>query len=144
MAKAMKNPRRKEQRLLDERSNIINAALEEGKVTRSDISKATGIPLHIISDTFSRNRELFAKYSVRRRSIVDLAADNIFTIVSDPKHPQCFSASKYVLQNFKTDLDEILEPSTNELGIEIGDPGEATSPVVLKFAKVVIKDKEDE
>lgn len=136
MAKAMRNPQRKELRLLDERSRLIEAALEAGKVTRSDISKVTEIPLHLISDTFSKNRELFAKYSVRRRSIVDTAADNIYDIVNDKKHPQCFSASKYVLQNFKSDLDDVLEPSNSELGIEIG--GDSTpSPVTIKFAKVV-------
>jgi len=142
--KAMKNMRRQEEVLLDERSKLVDAALNDGHMTKTDISKASGLPMHIVTSTLSLNRELFAKYCVRRRTMVDMAADNVFKIVSNPDHPQCFAASKYVIQNFKSDLDDALEPSNAELGVVIGGENGGASGVTLKFQKVTKTTEEEE
>lgn len=134
MAKAMKNTKREKKKLLDERSLLINAALDQGFVTRHEIKTATGLELHHISDTLTKNRELNAKYKVRRKVVADIAADNIHRIVMNPNHSKNYEASKLIMSKYKTDLDDTLEHIEDEgLGVEIG--GNTTNPVRLVFSK---------
>lgn len=134
MAKPMRNKEREKSKLLKERSLLIDAAIEDGHVLRGDISKATGLPLHTVSDTLTKNRELNAKYKIRRRTINDLAVDNIHGIIMDPKHPKNFEASKLIFGKFKNDLDETLERVDGELDIQIDSEG-VVSPVKIVFGR---------
>lgn len=124
----------KKQKLLQDRVLLIKEAMELGAATKSDISNATGLKLTTINNVFTADRELFAQYSVLRRTIVDIASDNVYAIVSDPKHPQHFQASKYVLQNFKSDLDEVLESQKDE-EVSLGFSGDFEDNVKIVFTK---------
>lgn len=142
MAKAMRNTKRAEKKLLENRKELVKAAMEAGKITRSDICKAAGISLSQLVNLFTADRALFAEYSVMRRTITDQAADNIHAIINDPKHPQHFAASKYVLQNYKSDFDEILE-SQEESMLQIETPVDTTGqqkPVRITFTGGRLKD----
>lgn len=136
----MKKLSKKEKReTLAKHKTLILAALDLGYTTRTKIANSAGIKLFELAKIFRDDRKLHARYAVIRRTIVDKAADNIEDIVDDKKHPQHFAASKYVLQTYKSDLDEILE-SQDEGEIQIG-MGNGTSPIRIRFGKK--KDKED-
>lgn len=136
----MRNSKRKEAKLLDERAGLVRAALDLGNITRKEICKATGLKLHELNNLFARDRGLYGEYVVRRRTIADIASDNIMDIVNDPSHPQHFQASKYILSTYKSDLDDVLEDKgQEEIGISIGGDSKA-SPITINFGK---KEKKD-
>lgn len=144
MAKSMKNRRRAEKKVNELRRKLVLTALEEGITTRKAICTATGLKAHELSNLFTEDRDLYAKYVVRRKTITDLAADNIVDILNDPGHPQHFQASKYVLQTYKSDLDDTLESQDSEnISVEIDSKGEI-NPVIIKFSRGREKDREDE
>lgn len=93
---------------IEEMSELVKLALEKGQTTRRAICDMTGLKAHQLATLFSDNKELYLEYTLRRRTLVDTAADNIQEIVDDPTHPKHFEASKYVLQKYKSDLDTIL------------------------------------
>lgn len=137
MAKAMRNQRRKEQKLLETRTKLVEAALEQGHFTRRQICKATDLKKTDLINLFATNRDLYAKYRVMKKSLADTAADNLQEIINDPNHPHHFQASKFVLQNYKSELDDELEAIGGELQVEIPQTqgGESTaSPILIKFS----------
>lgn len=135
MARSMKNTERKEKKLLKTRAALVRAALEAGQISRKDICKATGLQLHELTNLFTQDREVYGEYVVRRRTISDIASDNILDIVNDPTHPQHFQASKYILSTYKSDLDEVLESQDEaEMNISVGGDSKA-SPINITFGK---------
>ena len=133
MARSMKNSKRKEAKLLETRAEFVRAALDAGHISRKDICKATGLQLHELANLFTKDRKVYSEYAVRRKTISDIASDNILEIVNDPTHPQHFAASKYILATYKSDLDEVLE-SQDEEAISVTMGGDSTaSPVTIKF-----------
>ena len=96
MARSMKNKERKEAKLLETRAELVRAALESGHISRKDICSATGLKLHELANLFTLDRKVYGEYVVRRKTISDIASDNILDIVNDASHPQHFSASKYI------------------------------------------------
>ena len=135
MAKRMKNKERVEAKLLRDRTLLVEKAMEEGFATKKDIAKATGLKMWDIGNLFAKDRELYAKFCVRRKTIVDMASDNIYNIIQDADHPQNFQASKWALTNFKSDLDDALDAKDTEGIIEIEGGASSASPVVIKFGK---------
>lgn len=132
MARSMKNTRRKEEKLLKSRAEFVRAALEAGHITRKDICNATGLQLHELANLFTADRKVYAEYVVRRKTISDIASDNILDIVNDPTHPQHFAASKYILSTYKSDLDEVLESqSGEEISVSVGEG--SASPINITF-----------
>ena len=133
MARSMKNSKRKEAKLLESRAEFVRAALEAGHISRKDICKATGLQMHELANLFTQDRKVYGEYVIRRRTISDVASDNILDIINDPQHPQHFAASKYILTTYKSDLDEVLEDKDDEaMNISIGGKSKA-SPVTIKF-----------
>lgn len=92
MARSMRNKARKEAKLLETRAEFVRAALESGHISRKDICKATGLKLHELTNLFTKDRKVYSEYVVRRKTISDIASDNILDIVNDPTHPQHFAA----------------------------------------------------
>ena len=130
--KSMKNSKRKERKLLETRADLVRAALETGAISRKEICRATGLKLHELANLFTKDRKVYGEYVVRRRTITDVASDNIMDIVNDPSHPQHFQASKYILSTYKSDLDEVLESQdSNDLEINIGES--TGSPIQINF-----------
>ena len=112
----------------------IEAALEEGLSTRTDIAKAVGIKISQLAQIFNKNRELYAKYCLIRKTIVDMASDNLFDIVADKTHPKNAQMSKWVLSNYKSDLDSTLDSKDSDsIEVEIG--GKKRRPTVIRFGK---------
>tara|TARA_R110002050_G_scaffold135505_5_gene258188 strand:+ start:1521 stop:1919 length:399 start_codon:yes stop_codon:yes gene_type:complete len=131
----MKNTERKTQKLLKTRAALVRAALEAGQISRKDICNATGLQMHELANLFTQDREVYGEYVVRRKTISDIASDNILDIVNDPTHPQHFQASKYILSTYKSDLDEVLESQTeSEMNINVGGESGA-SPINITFGK---------
>lgn len=134
MARSMKNKRRKEEKLLKTRAELVRAALEAGHISRKNICEATGLKMHELANLFTLDRKVYGEYVVRRKTISDIASDNILDIVNDKTHPQHFAASKYILATYKSDLDEVLESqSGDELSVKIGDKTE--NPIKITFGK---------
>ena len=135
MAKRMKNKERELTKLTKERLLLVNSAMDDFNcITKSDISKKTGLSLTILNNLISGNRELNAKYVILKRQITDIASDNIVDIIKNKDHPQNFQASKYVLQKYKNDLDDSLESSEN-LGFEISADRKSNSSINIVFGK---------
>lgn len=134
MARSMKNSKRKERKLLETRADLVRAALETGAISRKEICRATGLKLHELANLFTKDRKVYGEYVVRRKTITDIASDNIMDIVNDPTHPQHFQASKYILSTYKSDLDEVLESQDqSEMAIQVGDS--TASPITINFGK---------
>jgi hypothetical protein len=135
MARSMKNTERQEKRLLKTRAALVRAALEAGHISRKDICNATGLQMHELANLLTQDREVYGEYVVRRKTISDIASDNILDIVNDPKHPQHFQASKYILSTYKSDLDDVLESQQeSEMNISVGGDG-GDSPINITFGK---------
>lgn len=135
MARSMKNKERKEAKLLETRADLVRAALESGHISRKDICRATGLKLHELANLFTKDRKVYGEYVVRRKTISDIASDNILDIVNDPTHPQHFQASKYILATYKSDLDEVLEDRTGEdISVMLGSESKG-SPITINFGK---------
>jgi hypothetical protein len=95
-------------------STLIEQAMILGFTTKGDIAKNCNIPLWQVSGAFSESPELRAIFQIMRRTLVDMAADNVQKILEDKEHPQHFQASKYILQTYKSDLDTNLESKDSE------------------------------
>ena len=135
MARSMKNTDRKEKKLQKTRAALVRAALDAGQISRKDICKATGLQMHELANLFTQDREVYGEYVVRRKTISDIASDNILDIVNDPTHPQHFQASKYILSTYKSDLDDVLESQQeSEMNINVGGESGA-SPINITFGK---------
>lgn len=135
MARSMKNTERKTKKLLKTRAALVRAALEAGQISRKDICNATGLQMHELANLFTQDREVYGEYVVRRKTISDIASDNILDIVNDPTHPQHFQASKYILSTYKSDLDDVLESQQeSEMNINVGGESGA-SPINITFGK---------
>lgn len=130
--KPMKNKRREEKRLGEERRLLVKAAIEQDLLTRADIAKATGLTQRQVSLVLTENKDLQAEFRVLRRMIKDEASDALHDIVRNKKHPQHFQAVKYVLQNFKTELDETLD-SKESTSLELDGTGGGAGRVIIKF-----------
>ena len=130
----MRSQKREKEKLLKDRAALVRAAMNEAnKFTRKDICEASGLTMVQLKNLFQEDRELYAEYVVIRKTITDIASDNIFAIINDPTHPQHFQASKYVLQNYKSDLDETLESADSILSIETSNKG-SKNPVKIVFS----------
>lgn len=132
MATTMKQNRRGKQR---DDIALVKAAIEHDASTYEKIKEKTGLHAYRIKELFTIDKELYALYKMRRKMLVEMAADNLQAIVEDPNHPQHFSASKYVLQHYKSDLDEVLDSKDNELDIEIGGDISGADNISIVFGK---------
>lgn len=130
----MKNERAEKTKLMQDRAELVRAAMEIGNcVTKTDICKATALSMVILNNLFTEDRKLYAEYVILRKTITDIAADNITAIVNNKEHPQHFQASKYILQNFKSDFDETLDGSDNVLQIS-PTSGKRSNAVKIVFS----------
>ena len=140
MARSMKNSKRKERKLLETRADLVRAALETGAISRKEICRATGLKLHELANLFTKDRKVYGEYVVRRKTITDIASDNIMDIVNDPTHPQHFQASKYILSTYKSDLDEVLEDKAGEdISVSLGENSKG-SPITINFGSAKKED----
>ena len=135
---SMKQNRRGKQR---DDIALIKAAIEHDASTYEKIKDATGLHSYRIKELFTIDKDLHALYKMRRKMLVEMAADNIQAIIENKDHPQHFSASKYVLQQYKSDLDEVLESKDNELEIDVN--GDGVDNISIVFGKKS-KEKESE
>lgn len=136
MAKNMKNPRRVKQTELDKKVYKIELALDQGATTKKRIGEHTKFKLATINEVFKQDKNLYRKFCEIRKTIVDLAADNVMDIVADQDHPKCAEMSKWVLNHYKSDLDETLDAKDSEdVEVEIGEGGRGNRPTVIRFGK---------
>ena len=132
----MQNTKRAKEKEMRDRKLLIEAAMNEGVFGKGDLAKYTGIPLHLINNLFQNDRELYAEFCVRRQIIVDMAADNIAQIVANQKHPKNYDASKFILQTYKSDLDDSMiakAPGEVEFAIGGGGGDSKSSPIKITF-----------
>lgn len=136
MGKGLKKlPAIEKQIKLEKNTALVYAALDQGYTTRSKLVLATGLKAWEITELLKNDIKLNAVYTVRRRELVNMAADNIVDIVADKDHPNNYAASKYVLQTYKSDLDTNLEShDAQEMSIGVGN-GEGVSPIRITFGR---------
>ena len=119
-------------------SLLVETAIDLGQTTKTELAESAGIKLWELADLFKFNPVLYAKYCIRRRTLVDTASDNLEMILKDPTHPQHFQASKYVLEKYKSDLDTNLEAKEDSkqggVNVLIGGAGKKASPVRITFS----------
>jgi hypothetical protein len=135
----MSNSKRAKDKRNRERKILFQEAIADGHTSRRDICKAMGISSFDLTEFFEENPKTYKLYASRRRELVDTAADNLQDIVDDRTHKDHYQASKYVLDHYKSDLDNILD--NKEDSSTIGQTGslDTGSGVVIKFT--VDKDK---
>ena len=133
MSKKMSNSKRaKDKRNRENRDTFLDA-IADGYTSRRDICKSMGLASHELTEFFEDNPKSYKIYASRRRELVDIAADNIQDIVEDKAHPSHYNASKYVLDHYKTDLDNILDQKDgDDVKLNLENTG---SGVVIKFTK---------
>ena len=143
--RSMRNRNReieKKKSLLEDRKLRVREAIKQGVVISRDLANIAGIKLHDLKNIFTNDRELYAEYCVAKKTIENLAADNIYKIVEDESHPKNYDASKFIIQNFRTEIDDILDGKNGEmLDIEIGGNSDGGG-ITLKFGNS--KDEKDE
>jgi len=135
-----KIPRQAEQakkELREKQKSLVEAAFKLGQITKKEICDTSGLKMYELNILFKTFPELHTEFNIRRKTLVDLAADNIVEIVSDSSHPNNFAASKFVLSKYKSDLDGALEKNKDdEIEIEIGEGnGKSSKPVLIRFGK---------
>lgn len=132
----MKNLARETSKLIEERRIAVEAAIDLGETTRQGICKATGLRLTELSSLFQAERDLYHKFCIIRKTIVDMASDNLMEVVADKDHPKNVEVSKWVLNNYKSDLDASLESKDSEdIEVEVGDGSKGKRPTVIRFKK---------
>jgi hypothetical protein len=133
MSKRMSNSKRAREKRNRENRDTFLDAIADGYTSRRDICKAMGLASHELTEFFEDNPKSYKIYASRRRELVDIAADNIQDIVEDKTHPSHYNASKYVLDHYKTDLDNILDQKDgDDVKLNLDSTG---SGVVIKFTK---------
>jgi hypothetical protein len=138
----MSNSKRAKEKRNREQKVLFQEAIAEGKTSRRDICKSMNITTYELTGFFELNPKSYKIYSRRRRELVDTAADNLQDIVEDKLHPQHYQASKYVLDHYKTDLDNILEQKEDSpLGGGTSVSVDTGSGTIIKFTKE--KERED-
>ena len=143
--RSMKSKIRTEEKrkaLLEDKKLRIREAIKQGIVLNRDLANVAGIKMHDLKNIFTNDRTLYAEFCVAKKTIENLAADNIYKIVEDETHPKNYDASKFIIQNFKTEMDDILDGKNGEmLDIEIGGNSDGGG-ITLKFGNS--KDEGDE
>ena len=121
---------------MEERSTLINEALEDGLFIKSDLCKACGLSIYQLNEVLRNNAELKAKYMYRKKSIVDIASDNIAKIIDDSDHPKNFEASKWMVANYQSDLDRELKAKNQEdVSIELDDSSSKKTVITFSSKK---------
>ena len=116
------------------RAVLVRAAINKGHLIKSEILNATGLTMLQLNNLFQDNTELYAEYTVLRRTITDIAADNIVSIVMDKEHPKNYQASLEVMKTFKTDLDDTLDAKESSVSIDMPLGGKVKDPVTIVFS----------
>lgn len=141
MAKPLeKSKARKTQEKQDKQRELVKAALRMGLTTKNDICKASAMALWELNELFQADKDLYNDFCVRRRTLSDVAADNLENILRDPVHPQNFQATKYVLEKYKTDIDVQLE-AKNADDVDVEVSGSCGSPIRITFGTKKEKDE---
>lgn len=140
MGNKMSNSKRAIDKRNRENKGLFQDAIADGHTSRRDICSAMNLPSHELTEFFENNPKMYKLYGQRRRELVDIAADNIQDIVEDKSHPSHYNASKYVLDHYKHDLDNILDQKD---GDDVGNmkvTSDNGSGVVIEFSKKEIKE----
>ena len=132
MARGMSNSKRAKDKRNRERKELFQEAIADGYTSRRDIAKAVGISSFDLTEFFEDNPKMYKIYSSRRRELRDIALDNITDIVEDKTHPKHYDASKYIVQNYQTDLDIILDSRDGD-DISSSISVDSGSGVIIKF-----------
>ena len=132
--KQMSNSKRAIDKRNRERKELFQEALADGHTSRRDIYKAMGISGLELTEFFEDNKKMYKLYCESRRQLRDVALDNITDVVHNTKHPKNYDASKFIVQNFNTDLDVVLDEKGD--GSTVGGASvNLGSGVVIKFTK---------
>ena len=141
MAKQMSNSKRAIAKRNKERKVKFQEAIADGFTSRRDIAKAVGITSFDLTEFFEDNPKMYKLYASRRRELRDVALDNITDIIEDKFHPKHYDASKYIVQNYQTDLDIILEGKDDDPAGSVTVTGGDSGGVVIQFTKPTAKEE---
>ena len=127
-----KTKERKKEEKQEKQRQLVLAAMRFGLTTKKDICTSAEMALWELNELFQADKDLYNDFCIRRRTLADVAADNLETILRDKNHPQNFQATKYVLEKYKTDIDAQLESKdSDEIDVEV--PSGGSSPIRITF-----------
>ena len=130
----MENKAREKSKLMEERINLVEACLDSEISTKAEICKVTGLKRIELNTIFRENKKLYARFCVIRKLLVEKSTDNITAVVDDRTHPKNYEASKWILANYKSDLDADLDAKdSEEIEIDVNDDRKGRRPVVIRF-----------
>lgn len=132
--RSMSNSKRAINKRNKERKVKFLDALADGYTSRRDIYKSMGITGLELGEFFEVNKKMYQLYCDTRRQLRDVALDNITDVVHDAKHPKNYDASKFIVQNYDTDLDVVLDGKGDDSTIG-GASLNLGSGIVIKFTK---------
>jgi len=138
----MRNNKRDTERRDKRRLKAFKIAIDEGHITKKDIANSMDISISELISFFDKFPEQKKQYANKLSNIADIASDNLAQIVLDQDHPKNYDASKFVMNHYKNEMDEILEAkSMGEIKIEEGD-GNAMGAVIV-FGNASVEKKEE-
>ena len=136
----MSNSKRAIDKRNRERKASFQEALADGYTSRRDIYKAMGISGLELTEFFEENKKMYKLYCESRRQLRDVALDNITDVVHDTTHPKNYDASKFIVQNYNTDLDIVLDEKGDDSVSATIETSEG-SGIIIQFDT---KKKEDD
>ena len=95
----MKNRKRDLQELRSNHIGLAKEAIENGISSRKELAGHIGIKLSELSLLFKEESDVYALFCEVRRTIVDLASDNLYDVVADKEHPKNYDASNQTLMH---------------------------------------------
>lgn len=108
------------------RYEAIELAIESGVLAYKKICKTTKLTEAQLQKAFRENEELHKKYKIALLVVKNKAANNIISMVMDDAHPKNFEATRLFVTRYKTTLDEVFEPQTQQIESDVdidGTPG---------------------
>lgn len=126
------------------RYGLIKAALEAGAISYVDISNATGLTVNNVNALLNPrhgNTELRGLYLKNLMSLKTVATQNLITAISDPAHPKHWEATKTFLSKYRTELDEVLDKTTDEIIITPSVNSVASMEITFAHQNKSLEDK---
>lgn len=117
---------------LEKRVSDIDAAIEAGAISYTQIQKVTGYTMTNIRTVFKKDEELYKKFKKALMAVQLQAVSNMIDILMDQSHPKNYEASKTFLGKYKTEFDDVFEKQDEDEGsYEIKTP--KGCPVQINF-----------
>lgn len=128
-----KPDRKKLEKLEKDTEKIFKWLEDEEIITIKDLVKKSGISRLSVEQAIANSEELQFIMKERRRMITSIATENLMEIVQDRRDVNNYQATKFVLENFKNELEEAVPSKTSIEASFDRDADGNISPVKIVF-----------